>query len=90
MEEHGHEARADEPDGALRWRAAGDQCMARADQAVDRGDAEEAREAYQSAAAHYRRAAHCAAAGGDEGSRRADERAAVDALYASLPLEPDG
>ena len=63
--------------------------MADADLAVDQGDAEAAWVAYLAAAAHYRQAAERAALAGDEGSRRADEQAAVNALYASLPIQPE-
>lgn len=73
-------------EGERTSRCAGDRALELADRAMEADDDRAAAAAYLTAAGHYRRAAELAAAAQDEGARRADEAAAVDALYAALPL----
>ena len=73
-------------DEARTARAAGRRALESADRALETDDIVTARAAYAAAAAHFRRAAQCAADAGDEGARRIDEAAAVNALHAWLPI----
>ena len=75
-------------DAERRERRAGERAIERADQALDVDDAGTARREYLAAAGPFRRAADQARTSGDQGARRADEDAALQALRAAQPITP--